>query len=158
MQSISTFLPKMPAQQVRAPAPRGPQSTMLTVMTDLPPLNGPPAPRGPPRPMLNGPPLAQRPMLAVTTDLPPLNGPPAPRAQRPRPMLAVMTDLSPLNGPPAPRASRPRPMLNGPPAPRAQRPMLAVTTDHPYVPEVVWIPRHALLQYPNRKKCIAKSK
>ena len=103
MQSNSTFLPKMPAQQVRGPpAPRGPQSTMLTVMTDLPPLNGPPAPRGPPRPMLNG--------------------PPAPRAQR------------------------------------AQRPMLAVTTDHPYVPEVVWIPRHALLQYPNRKKCIAKSK
>ena len=90
------------------------------------------------------------------TDLPPLNGPPAPRAQRPRPMLTVMTDLPPLNGPPAPRAQRP--MLNGPPAPRAQRPMLAVTTDHPYVPEVVWIPRHALLQYPDRKQCIAKSK
>ena len=133
MQSNSTFLPKM-----------------LSVMTDLSPLNGPPAPRGPQRP---------RPMLAVMTNLPPLNGPPAPRGpQRPRPMLAVMTNLPPLNGPPAPRASRPRPMLNGPPVPRVQRPMLAVTTDHPYVPEVVWIPRHALMQYPDRKKCIAKSK
>ena len=118
MQSISTFLPKMPTQQVR-----GPQRPMLTVMTDLPPLNGPAAPR------------AQRPML---------NGPAAPRAQRP--MLAVMTDLPPLNGPPAPRG------------PQRPRPMLAVTTDHPYVPEVVWIPRHALLQYPDRKKCITKSK
>ena len=115
MQSSSTFLPKM-----------------LSVMTDLPPLNGPPAPRA----------QRPRPMLTVMTDLSPLNGPPAPRAQRPRSMLTVMTDLSPLNGPPAPRA---------------QRPMLAVTTDHPYVPEVVWIPRHALLQYPDRKQCIAKS-
>jgi len=98
MQSISTFLPQM---------------ISLSVMTDLPPLNGPPAPRGPSRP---------RPMLAVMTDLPPLNGPPAPRGpQRPRPMLAVMTD-------------------------------------HPYVPEVVWIPRHALLQYPDREECIIKSK
>ena len=60
--------------------------------------------------------------------------------------LSVMTDLPPLNGPPAPRG------------PQRPRPMLAVMTDHPYVPEVVWIPRHALLQYPDREECIIKSK
>jgi hypothetical protein len=68
----------------------------LTVMTDLPALAGPPAPRGP----HCGPP-PRRPMLTVMTDLPALNGPPAPRGPHcgphcgpcARPMLTVMTDL-----------------------------------------------------------------